>query len=285
MKYHITHSNIFLYESEVEQSLNTIRLKPRAGECQRVLSYNLNISPPSMIKEYMDIWLNNVGSFFIAEPHKELVITATSTVSVQKAPYVYQINFSEEMRNIFKSQLFKSHYLPYLNTSKLTSLHEEQIQEVLTAIGGKSDNPLKLACDVMTYLHHAIKYDPHATTVNTTATEAFELKAGVCQDYTHIMLGVLRYCGIPARYISGYLYVGKDDDLIGDTATHAWVEIMVPGIGWIGLDPTNNVEVLDNHIILCVGRDYRDVSPVEGVYQGGTHALTVKVDVTKIEHL
>ncbi|GLC89625.1 transglutaminase family protein [Lysinibacillus piscis] len=285
MKYRITHTNSFHYESEVEQSLNTIRLKPRAGECQRVLSYDLTISPQSMIKEYTDIWQNNIGNFFIAEAHSELIITATSTVSVQKAPYIYQINYSEEMRNIFTSQLFKSHYLPYLNTSTLTSLTEAQMQEVLWAIGGKNDNPLKLACDVMTYLFKTIKYDPYATTVSTTAEEAFDLKAGVCQDYTHIMLGILRYCGIPARYISGYLYVGEDDDLIGDTATHAWVEIMVPGIGWIGLDPTNNVEVLDNHIVLCVGRDYRDVSPVEGVYQGGGHTLEVKVDVTKIEHL
>lgn len=119
----------------------------------------------------------------------------------------------------------------------------------------------------------------------TTAREAFDLKAGVCQDFTHIMLGILRHFGVPARYISGYLYVGQRDDLIGDTATHAWVEIMIPGIGWVGLDSTNNVEVLDHHILMCVGRDYRDVSPVEGVYQGGNHTLNVIVDVQKLLHL
>lgn len=285
MKYQITHTNIFRYDSEVEQSLNTIRLKPRSGECQRVLSYDLNMAPQSMIKEYIDIWQNNVGSFYIAGPHKELIITATSTVSVQKAPYIYQINYSNEMRNIFTSQLFRNHYLPFLTTAELTTLTPAQVQEIMLAIDGKNDNPLELACHVMTYLHSVIRYDPAATIVSTTAKEAFELKAGVCQDYTHIMLGFLRQCGVPARYISGYLYVGEGDDLIGDTATHAWVEIMVPGIGWIGLDPTNNVEVLDNHVILSVGRDYRDVSPVEGVYQGGTHTLEVKVDVKKIEHL
>ena len=286
MKYRITHKNIFQYESLVEQSLNTIRLKPRNNETQRLLSYDLNITPASMTKDYVDIWLNNISSFFIAEQHWELIIESTSVVSVQKAPYVFQVQYSEEMKNIFHSQMFKEHYLPYLSISSFTSLTDAQLYEIKQHIGPQSDdNPVKLAIDIMAYLHQVIRYDPFATNVTTTAREAFDLKAGVCQDFTHIMLGILRHFGVPSRYISGYLYVGEGDSLIGDTATHAWVEIMIPGIGWVGLDPTNNVEVLDHHIIICVGRDYRDVSPVEGVYQGGTHTLDVIVDVQKLLHL
>ena len=286
MKYRITHKNIFQYESLVEQSLNTIRLKPRNNECQRLLSYDLNITPASMTKEYVDIWRNNIGSFFIAEKHWELIIESTSVVSVQKAPYVFQIQYSDEMKNIFHSQMFKEHYLAYLSVSSFTSLTDYQLDEIKKHIGPQSDdNPVKLAIDIMAYLNYAIRYDPYATNVHTTAREAFDLKAGVCQDYTHIMLAILRHFGVPSRYISGYLYAGEGDTLIGDTATHAWVEIMVPGIGWVGLDPTNNVEVLDHHIIISVGRDYRDVSPVEGVYQGGTHTLDVIVDVQKLLHL
>lgn len=284
MKYRIKHTNIFRYDTEVEQSLNTIRLKPRNNECQRLISHHVKVSPMAMTRENIDIWRNVVGTFFIAEKHSELEITSYSHVSVQRAPYIYQIQYSDEMRNIFHSQLFKEHYLPYLTTSIFTSLVPFQLEEILAAVGDP-DNPMKFACDLMAYLHLWIVYDPYATTIETTASDAWQLKRGVCQDYTHIMLGVLRHCGIPARYISGYLYVGEDDDLIGDTATHAWVEVMVPGIGWIGLDPTNNVEVLENHINLCVGRDFRDVSPVEGVYQGGMHTLEVKVSVEKIAHL
>lgn len=283
MKYEIRHTNIFKYESEVEQSLNTVRLKPRYNECQRVLSYHLNIVPTARTKDYSDIWRNQISSFFIPERHRELVITSTSIVSVQRAPYLYQLQYSDAMKNIFHSELFREHYLSYLTTSSYTKLEPYQIDEILGAIG-QHDNPIQFACDLMTYLYNTIKYDAEATTVNTTAKEAFELRAGVCQDFTHIMLGVLRYCKIPARYISGYLYVGENDELIGDIATHAWVEFMAPGIGWIGLDPTNNVEVLENHISMCVGRDYRDVSPVEGVYQGGPHTLEVKVEVRKIDH-
>jgi transglutaminase-like putative cysteine protease len=285
MKYDIKHITVFRYEDMVEQSLNQIRLKPRSTECQRLISYNLKIAPMTMTKEYIDIWRNTIESFFIAEKHNELVIISNSIVSVQRAPYIYTIQFSDKMREIFFSQLFKEHYLAYLTTSSFTSLRDDQKREILNELPDPTLNPVQFALKLMRYLYNIIEYDAEATTVETTAEEAFDLKRGVCQDYTHIMLSVLRHVGIPARYISGYLYVGQGDDLIGETATHAWVEIMVPGVGWIGLDPTNNVEVLENHINLCVGRDFRDVSPVEGVYQGGKQTLEVTVEIKKIDHL
>ena len=283
MKYRITHSNIYRYDTDVEQSLNTIRLKPRNNECQRLISYDVKIEPHSLTRDSFDIWRNAISTFFIAGKHRELEVTTYSHVSIQRAPYIYQINYSDEMKNIFHSQLFREQYLPFLTISQYTTLLPFQMDEIIAAIGFP-DNPVKYACDLMTYLNNSIIYDPLATTVQTTASEAWSLRRGVCQDFTHIMLAVLRHFNIPARYISGYLYVGEEDELIGDTATHAWVEVMVPGIGWIGLDPTNNVEVLENHINLCVGRDYRDVSPIEGVYQGGMHTLEVKVNVEKIAH-
>ena len=284
MKYRITHRNIFRYETEVEQSLNTIRLKPRNNERQRLISYEVKINPISLTRDNFDIWRNAVSTFFIAEKHIELEVTTNSLVSVQRAPYIYQIQYSDEMKNIFHSQLFHEHNLAFLTTSRFTTLEYYQLNEIISSVG-HADNPVKFALDLMRFLNQSITYDPEATTVDTTASEAWGLKRGVCQDYTHIMLAVLRYMNIPARYISGYLYVGEDDDLVGDTATHAWVEVMIPGVGWIGLDPTNNVEVLENHINLCVGRDFRDVSPIEGVYQGGMNTLEVKVFVEKIMHL
>ena len=282
MKYRVKHTSIFQYETPVEQSLNTVRLKLRNNECQRLLSYHLKISPNSMAKDYADIWRNSISSFYIPEKHDELVIHSSSIVSVQRSPYLYQIEYSNEMKEIFHSSLFKEHYRPFITNTAYTRLEEEQISEVVERIG-QPINPIQFAYQLMNYLYTNLTYDQTATNVNTTAMEAFELKAGVCQDFTHIMLGILRHFNIPARYISGYLYVGEDDKLIGNTATHAWIEIMLPGIGWVGLDPTNNVEVLENHIIMCVGRDYQDVSPVEGVYHGGNHTLDVKVNVRKID--
>lgn len=284
MKFEIQHTNNFQYESEVDQSLNTIRLKPRGDERQRLLTYRIAISPTSLTREHLDIWGNTVGTFYIPEQHHELEIQTTSIVSIQRAPFIHRIQYSPEMQTIFHSQLFYEHYLPYIKKTSFTYLKDHQLEEVYHAIG-HAENPVLFSLNLMQYLYSTFEYDPGATDVTTTASQAFALKRGVCQDFSHVMLAVLRAKGIPTRYVSGYLYVDENSGLIGDIATHAWVEVMIPGIGWIGLDPTNNVEVLENHIILCIGRDYTDVSPVEGVYTGGKHDLTVKVSVKALNYL
>jgi uncharacterized alpha-E superfamily protein/transglutaminase-like putative cysteine protease len=282
MKYKIEHTNIFEYDSWVDQSMNSIRLKPRTDECQRLLSYRTDITPVALTKEHVDIWGNNVESFFIADHHKHLEVKATSVVSIQKSPWIHRIDYSPEMHAIFHSDLFRSHYLAYLSNTAYTYLTPEQIDNVDSDIGQMA-NPVQYAIDVMGYLFNRFTYDGSSTNVSTKALESFGLKKGVCQDIAHVMLGILRTKHIPARYVSGYLYVGENSALVGDAASHAWIEVMVPGIGWVGLDPTNNVESLENHIRVGVGRDYGDVSPVQGVYRGGSHKLDVKVSVSLIE--
>ena len=282
LRYKIVHTNIFQYESMVDQSMNSIRLKPRTDECQRLLSYRTDITPVTLTKEHVDLWGNTVESFYIAEKHNHLEVQTTSIVSIQKSPWVHRIDYSPEMHAIFHSSLFKSHYLSYLSNTGYTYLTPEQIARVDAALG-EMFNPIKYAIDVMGYLYNYFTYDGSETDVSTKAQESFELKKGVCQDISHVMLGILRAKQIPARYVSGYLYVGENSALVGDAASHAWVEVMVPGIGWVGLDPTNNVEALENHIRVGVGRDYGDVSPVQGVYRGGSHELDVKVSVSLIE--
>ncbi len=282
MKYKIEHTNIFDYDTWVDQSMNSIRLKPRTDECQRLLSYRTDITPVALTKEHVDIWGNNVESFFIADHHKHLEVKATSVVSIQKSPWIHRIDYSPEMHAIFHSDLFSSHYLAYLSNTAYTYLTPEQIEQVDYEIGVMV-NPVRYAIDVMGYLFNRFAYDGSSTTVSTKALESFDMKKGVCQDISHVMLGILRTKHIPARYVSGYLYVGENSALVGDAASHAWVEVMVPGIGWVGLDPTNNVEALENHIRVGVGRDYGDVSPVQGVYRGGSHKLDVKVSVSLIE--
>lgn len=282
MKYKIEHTNIFDYDTWVDQSMNSIRLKPRTDECQRLLSYRTDITPVALTKEHVDIWGNNVESFFIADHHKHLEVKATSVVSIQKSPWIHRIDYSPEMHAIFHSDLFSSHYLAYLSNTAYTYLTPEQIEHVDSEIGQMA-NPVQYAIDVMGYLFNRFTYDGSSTNVSTKALESFDLKKGVCQDIAHVMLGILRTKHIPARYVSGYLYVGENSALVGDAASHAWIEVMVPGIGWVGLDPTNNVEALENHIRVGVGRDYGDVSPVQGVYRGGSHKLDVKVSVSLIE--
>ncbi|ELK47450.1 transglutaminase family protein [Halobacillus sp. ACCC02827] len=279
MKYHIEHTNTFQYDSPVDQSMNHIRLKPRTDECQRLLTYRTEITPGSMTKEHIDLWGNHVETFFIPEKHDHLMLKTSSTVSIQKSPFIRMITCSDEMREIFHSELFHHHYLAYLNDTPYTFLYKNQVEDIMKEVGGAED-PVRFSLRLMEYLHQSISYDTMTTEVSTKAHESWPLKAGVCQDYAHVMLGVLRSQGIPSRYVSGYLYVGEDSALVGDAATHAWVEVMVPGIGWVGLDPTNNVEALEQHIRIGTGRDYADVSPLQGVYRGGGQSLDVKVSVT-----
>ena len=282
MKYKIEHTNIFEYDTIVDQSMNTIRLKPRTDECQRLLSYRADITPASLTKEHIDIWGNSVETFFIAEHHQHLEVKATSIVSIQKSPFIHRIDYSPEMNTIFHSQLFSEHYLAFLSNTAYTYLSADQMKQVDRELGVMT-NPVQYAIDVMEYMHDHFAYDGNSTNVSTKGTESFDLMKGVCQDITHVMLGILRNKHIPARYVSGYLYVGENSALIGDAASHAWVEVMVPGIGWVGLDPTNNVEALEHHIRVGVGRDYNDVSPVQGVYRGGSQSLDVKVSVSLLD--
>ncbi|WP_052339572.1 transglutaminase family protein [Gorillibacterium massiliense] len=279
MKYQIVHTNTFEYESAVDQSMNTIRLKPRTDECQRLLSYRTEITPASLTKEHVDLWGNSVEDFFIPEPHRHLEVKTTSIVSVQRSPFLHYVNYSPEMKLIFHSHLFHQHYLSFLNETSYTFLQPYQLREVEHELGPMED-PVRFSRQVMEYLHKTFSYDGSSTHVDTKAQESFALKKGVCQDLAHVMIGILRANGIPARYVSGYLYVGEDSALKGDAASHAWVEMMVPGIGWVGLDPTNNVEALANHIRVGTGRDYADVSPLQGIYRGGRSSLEVKVAVT-----
>lgn len=282
MKYQIEHTNIFKYETIVDQSMNSIRLKPRTDECQRLLSYRADITPASLTKEHIDIWGNHVETFFIAEHHQHLEVKAKSIVSIQKSPFIHRIDYSPEMNAIFHSQLFSEHYLAFLSNTAYTYLSPEQMARVDEELG-EMTNPVQYSIDVMEYIHNHFTYDGESTNVSTKAEESFELQKGVCQDITHVMLGILRAKQIPARYVSGYLYVGENSALVGDAASHAWVEVMVPGIGWVGLDPTNNVEALEHHIRVGVGRDYNDVSPVQGVYRGGSQSLEVKVSVSLLD--
>ncbi|KIL43345.1 protein containing transglutaminase-like domain, putative cysteine protease [Jeotgalibacillus alimentarius] len=282
MKYEITHTNTFNYSTKVDQSMNEIRLKPRTDECQRLLAYRTELTPTALTKEYQDIWGNNVESFFIADIHQSLEVKTISTISIQRSPFIERIDYSPEMKSIFHSNIFRQQYLPFLNQTAYTYVTEDQVNEVVNQVGS-TENPVRFSLDVMKYVYDLFSYDPVATDVNTKATESIIGRKGVCQDYAHVMIGILRARSIPARYISGYLYVGEDSALVGDAATHAWVEVMVPGIGWVGLDPTNNVEALENHIRIGVGRDYADVSPLQGVYRGGEQELDVKVSVKLLD--
>ena len=171
---------------------------------------------------------------------------------------------------------------PYLQESRRVSRSPLVWRAALDVTGGLA-SVYEMSNAIMGWIHEEFIYQPGATSVKAHLEESFSVKRGVCQDFTHVMLGMCRVIGISARYASGYIYNGPLDSLVGAQASHAWCEVYLPGAGWIGFDPTNNTLADERYVKVAVGRDYEDVSPVEGSYRGVAHCeLSVQVEVSKI---
>ncbi len=170
----------------------------------------------------------------------------------------------------------------YLQESRWVSKHPDIWRQALDLIQGIFP-VFDQAMAFMNWIHREFLYAAGTTSVSTHLEEAFQLRRGVCQDFTHVMLGLCRSVGIPARYASGYLYNGPRDTLVGAQASHAWCEVYLPEIGWIGFDPTNNNLADERYVKIAVGRDYEDVAPVGGSYRGTASCrMDVEVLVEKI---
>ena len=171
--------------------------------------------------------------------------------------------------------------MPYINFLKQASFKaQDEILAAINSIQKERITPFESSKYLCNYVYKNFQYIKGVTTIETTVDEIWKLKSGVCQDFAHILLVMLRYMGIPARYVSGYICPNKSG-MRGEGATHAWVEAYLPEYGWLGLDPTNNCVVDDTHVRLAVGRNFVDCSPVKGTYKGTSkHKLEVKVSVS-----
>ncbi len=283
MKYRVTQHTHYTYELPVSQSINQFRLKPTDDVKQECISFKKEITPNVPSYVHYDYWGNHVETFYAWEDHKELLLVTTSEVTIDPYAFKEAYSFSPQMKDALFSQGFKEQYAEFLMKTGYTTLPDEVCKKITEPLWKQCNDPFEFVKLVSKYIYDNFTYTPGSTTVNTTASEALKNKVGVCQDYTHLMLALCRSRGIPARYVSGYLYIGENSAMRGDAATHAWVEVKLPTAGWIGFDPTNNVLVKDQHIRIAVGRDYTDIVPLKGVYHGGLQKLDVKVSVHAIE--
>ena len=169
------------------------------------------------------------------------------------------------------------HFLDFIANQKSDII--DAVQTKVTELIDFSLTPFVNAQALSKYVFDNFEYDKSVTNVETKIEDVWRMKAGVCQDFAHILLVMLRMTGIPARYVSGYI-CPKNHELRGEGATHAWVEVCIPFTGWIGLDPTNNCVVSDRHVRLAVGRSFSDCTPVKGTYKGSSeHTLEVSVSI------
>ena len=274
----IKHITKFSYSNTVIDGANLIRLHPINDEYQKVLSHFISITNNPYIETYTDFYNNRVGTFLISEPHDELSIVSDIEVVTYEKIFPDDSIDANTQWNELKSIKYDSNYFDFLKYSKFSGS-----EDVLNLINSKNltdTTPFKAVLDLSEYIYTNFKYIQGVTNVDTTLDEVWNLKAGVCQDFTNILLQIVRMCGIPARYVSGYI-CPTDDITRGEGATHAWIEAYIPFYGWLGIDPTNNAIANENHVRLAVGRDYNDCSPVKGVFKRKVESdLFVKVEVS-----
>jgi transglutaminase-like putative cysteine protease len=290
--YDIRHVTTYSYESSVNFARCSLRLEPRSGDGQQLVSHSVDIRPrPADRTARRDFFGTLTESILIETPHRHLRIDSRSRVSVsRRAPgRTTQGPAWENVRDVAfeAASLGPASPIGYVFASPLVP-----VQQPVTGYAALSFPPgcgiLAGAVDLMHRIRTDFKYDAKATVISTPLEEVFEKRHGVCQDFAHVMIAGLRGLGLPAAYVSGYLRTipppGKPR-LQGADATHAWVSLWCgEEIGWVGLDPTNDLLVENDHIVLAVGRDYSDVSPVDGIIVGSRkQKLSVAVDVLLVE--
>ena len=284
-RYHLVHVTEFVYDGPVSESYNEVRLRPMHDETQSCLSFRLTTAPTSPTFSYRDALGNWVHQVNILPVHNRLRVQAESVVLTHdvppidgKMPLAELGEHEEELLEEYYDMLAASKFVPHL--AELAPLIAEAEQNCDGTVAGF----VQTASDL---IHQRFRYVKGATHVNSSISDSLHLGAGVCQDFAHLLLGVARKRGIPARYVSGYLVPRNDEnpeakleEVIGGQASHAWAEAYVPDTGWMPLDPTLGNPVGKRHVRIAYGRDYSDVAPVRGVYKG--HAgqrLSVDVSV------
>lgn len=292
MIYDIRHVTTYSYESTVSFARCSLRLEPSTGDGQQLVSHSVDIRPrPSERNVRRDFFGTHTESILIETAHRHLRIDSRSRVSVARtAPGRDAPSPSwENIRDVAfeATSLGPASPVGYVFASSLVPV-QAPVTAYAAASFARDTGIVAGAADLMRRIRNDFKYDPKATVISTPLREVFEKRHGVCQDFAHVMIAGLRGLGLPAAYVSGYLRTippAGQPRLQGADATHAWVSVWCgAGIGWIGFDPTNDLLVENDHIILAVGRDFSDVSPVDGIIAGSRkQKLGVAVDVLLVE--
>lgn len=275
----VSHHTGLRYSEPVSASFNEARMTPADGDGQMLIAHELRTIPPARMQTYTDYWGTTVVAFDLHESHRILDVTSNSVVETTvTTPPRSTVTWDE-----LKDPAVADRWCEYLRPSQYVddATGDPSRAEMLRSLHTDA-TPAEAIAHAMAAVREHMRYTPGATTVFTTASEAWARGEGVCQDFTHVTLSLLRALRIPARYVSGYLYTGSGE--IGEKVTgesHAWVEAWDGD--WHGLDPTNDRVVGEGHVIVARGRDYSDVSPLKGIYAGGSsQALGVSVSLTRL---
>ena len=286
VEYEVIHTTHYSYESVKRSSVMSLCMKPRETERQHIEDYSLTVTPETMVDEDVDIFGNSRHIFDIHRPHKDLTVSSSAKVLMQRS-----LPYDEVQEAIDWDSLsdYRSDWRlwEYLNPTDLTRTSVD-LKDWSKKLGSLNlDQPLGFLYSLEQRLSETISYRPGRTTIDSTVEEVLTHREGVCQDISQLMIAIARSWHIPARYVSGYLYdTPGDSNRFAEDATHAWVECLLPSIGWRSFDPTNPGGLEDSRIIVGYGRDYRDVPPVKGITLGeGEAEMDVDVVVLRTRAL
>ncbi len=273
----VVHATGYAYKSPVTASFNEARLTPRSDNRQNVILNRVETDPATRSYRYVDYWGTAVTSFDLHAPHTELEVIASSVVETEKPEYseidiTWDDLDTEAVVDKYDEVLSPTHYVPA----------SKRIERVGRRIA-KYHEPAQAVIEAVSWVRDELKYVPGTTGVHTSGVDALREGKGVCQDFAHLTLMLLRGMGIPSRYVSGYLHP-KRNAKVGDTVdgqSHAWIQAWTGE--WWHYDPTNNTDINEQYISVGVGRDYADVTPLKGIYSGeGSTDLDVVVEITRL---
>ena len=272
----VRHRTGYQYGSPAQASYNEVRMTPATSGGQHLLTSRLEIRPDCRPLRYVDYWGTQVHAFDLHVPHTELEVTASSVVETAGPVPPPEVGWdavsAPAVRDRFAELLAPSRY----------AVAEEELDAVARSLRA-AGSPAETGRAAVHWVHETLDYVRGTTSVGTTSAEARDLGQGVCQDFSHLALALLRSAGLPARYVSGYLYPESEaalDETVS-AESHAWVEFWAGE--WIPLDPSNLSEVASRHVLVARGRDYADVRPLAGVYSGpAAQSLGVTVELTRL---
>jgi transglutaminase-like putative cysteine protease len=290
MIFDVSHRTTYAYRKPVLQSQHLVHLTPRAGPRQNVLRHSLLIEPaPSSQVEFDDRYGNHTGILTVADAHSELIVHARSTVEV-RPPELPMLALSTPWEKVASKAVrgdgrLDISVLEFVSASRHTKPVREAIDFAMPSFA--VDRPiLEAAFDLTQRIYNEFVFDSEATDISTPVSHVLKERRGVCQDFAHVAITCLRALGLPARYVSGYLLTYPPPGqakLQGADASHAWISVWTPEVGWVDFDPTNGIIPTHEHIAVAYGRDYDDVSPISGVLFGGRdQKMTVAVDVSAV---
>jgi len=265
----------------VWESHNSLRARPYDGQGQMLLDYRVDIDPSVPVYSYLDNWGTHVDTFDIPQAHSELVVTASARVATTAPPLPISgpLAATADMSYIEDGWRF-------LQGTRHTAWGEEIALAAKGALGASTD-VVEIVDSIEHLVRDTIEYRSGSTEIGVDIDRLWREKVGVCQDFAHVTIAMLRSVGIASRYVSGYFYAADPtnsesadtDEVV--VATHAWVEVAVPGWGWWAIDPTNASPVGERHVKIGHGRDYDDVTPLRGVYYGESqHLLAAEVTMS-----